>query len=224
MTEPAPSIPHTIALFGATGRTGSHVLTQALEAGYSVRALARRPEAIDAALVADANARLVVIGGDVLDAAAVRETVRGTDCVVSVFGQVKGSSPTLQTDGTQHIVDAMADEGIRRIISLSGGGLPAEQHDQPKAPDKIIRFLLGVMAPHVLADAKGHLEVLKRSGLDYTVVRGPRLTDAPATDSYRVGWVGVNASTQIARADLARFILTQLDDTTFVRELPFVSK
>jgi len=160
----------------------------------------------------------------VLDAAVVRETVRGADAVVSVFGQVKGSLHTLQTDGTQHIVDAMADEGIRRIISLSGGGLPAEQHDQPKVPDKIIRFLLGVMAPQVLADAKGHLDVLKRSGLDFTVVRGPRLTDAPATGNYRVSWVGVNASTQIARADLARFILTQLDDTTFVHELPFVSK
>lgn len=170
------------------------------------------------------NARLVVIGGDVLDAAAVRETVRGADAVVSVFGQVKGSPHTLQTAGTQAIVDAMADEGIRRIISLSGGGLPAEQHDQPKAPDKIIRFLLQRLAPHVLADAKGHLEVLKRSGLDYTVVRGPRLTDAPATGSYRVGWVGVNASTQIARADLARFILTQLNDSRFVHELPFVSK
>lgn len=100
------------------------------------------------------------------------ETVRGTDVVVSVFGQVKGSPATLQTDGTQNIVDAMAAAGIRRIITLSGGGLPAPQHDQPKAPDKIIKWLL----------------------------------------------------TQIARADLATFILTQLDDTTFVHELPFVSR
>ena len=76
----------------------------------------------------------------------------------------------------------------------------------------------------MLDDAIGHLAVLRASGLDWTVVRGPRLTDAPATGSYRVGWVGVNASTQIARADLARFILTQLDDDTFVHELPFVSK
>jgi len=215
--------PHTIALFGATGKTGRHVLAQALAAGHSVQALARNPQALSAES-ANAGEQLVVIGGDVLDAAAVRETVRGADAVISVFGQIKGSPHTLQTDGTQHIVDAMADEGIRRIISLSGGGLPAEQHDHPKVPDMIIRFLLQRLAPQVLADAKGHLEVLRHSGLDFTVVRGPRLTDAPATGSYRVGWVGVNASTQIARADLARFILTQLDDTTFVHELPFVSK
>lgn len=216
MTTPAP---HTIALFGGTGKTGRHVLAQALEAGHTVRALARRPESLDVG-----HERLTVIAGDVLDAAAVRETVRGADVVVSVFGHVKGSPPTLQTDGTQNIVDAMAEQGIRRIISLSGGGLPAEQHDRPKTPDRIIKWLLKRLSPQVLADAEGHLAVLRASGLDLTVARGPRLTDAPATGAYRVGWVGVNASTQIARADLATFILTQLDDRTFIGELPFVSR
>jgi len=216
MTTPSP---HTIALFGATGKTGRHVLAQALEAGHRVRALARQPESI-----ATTHQHLTVVAGDVLDAAAVGETVRGADVVVSVFGQVKGSPHTLQTQGTQHIVDAMREEGIRRVISLSGGGLPAEQHDRPKTPDRIIRWLLKRLSPQVLADAEGHLAVLRVSGLDWTVARGPRLTDAPATGSYRVGWVGVNASTQIARADLAAFILTQLDDTSFVHELPFVSR
>ncbi len=216
MTTPAL---RTIALFGATGKTGRHVLAQALEAGHTVRALARRPESIDTT-----HDRLTVIAGDVLDAAAVRETVRGADVVVSVFGQVKGSPPTLQTDGTQNIVDAMGAQGIRRIISLSGGGLPAEGHDQPKTPDKIIKWLLQRISPQVLADAEGHLAVLRASGLDFTVVRGPRLTDAEPTGQYRVGWVGVNASTQIARGDLARFILTQVDDPQFIGELPFVSR
>ena len=216
MTTPAP---RTIALFGATGKTGRHVLAQALEAGHSVRALARRPESIETS-----HERLTVLAGAVLDAAAVRETVRGANVVVSAFGQVKGSPPTLQTDGTQNIVDAMGAEGIRRIISLSGGGLAAPGHDQPKAPDTIIKWLLKRISPQVLADAESHLAVLRASGLDWTVARGPRLTDNPATGSYRVGWVGVNASTQIARADLATFILTQLDDTTFVHQLPFVSR
>lgn len=218
MTTPAAT-PRTIALFGATGKTGRHVLSQALEAGHTVRALARRPESIETT-----HERLTVIAGDVLDATAVRETVRGAGVVVSVFGQVKGSPHTLQTQGTQNIVDAMHAEGIRRIISLSGGGLPAEQHDQPKTADRIIKWLLKRLSPQVLADAESHLAVLRASGLDWTVARGPRLTDAPATGTYRVGWVGVNASTQIARADLATFILTQLDDTTFVHELPFVSR
>lgn len=208
----------TIAIFGATGRTGRHVLEQATAAGHAVRVLARRAGALELH-----PEQATVVTGNVLDPAAVAETIRGADVVVSVFGHVKGSPPTLQADGTQIIVNAMAHEGISRIISLSGGGLPAPQ-DEPKVADRLIRFLLRRLSPHVLDDAIAHLEVLRASGLDWTVVRGPRLTDNAPLGTYRVGWVGVNASTQIARGDLARFILTQVADRGFVHQLPFVSR
>jgi len=208
----------TIAIFGATGRTGRHVLEQVLAAGYSARVLARRPDAIT-----NNDGRVTVIAGDVLDRAAVDETVRGADAVVSVFGHVAGSPPTVQTDGTRNIVEAMKSQAITRIISLSGGGLPAPQ-DEPKVADHVMRFLLKRLSPQVLSDAHGHLEVLQASGLDWTVARGPRLTDAVATGAYRVGWAGVNASTQIARADLASFIVAQIQDREFVHKLPFVSR
>ena len=207
----------TIALFGATGRTGRHVLDQALTAGYQVRALARRPE------VLEPRAGLTVIGGDVTDPVAVGSVIEGSDAVVSVFGQVKGSPPTVQTDGTRVIVEAMRLEGVVRIISLSGGGLRYPEKDRPKPADYIIRLLLTLIAPAVLSDATAHLQVLRDSGLDWTVVRGPRLTDGPRTGSYRVGWVGVDASTSISRADLAASILAQLDDLTYRHHLPFVS-
>lgn len=138
------------------------------------------------------------------------------------LGQVKGSPATLQTDGTRLIVEAMKAHGVTRLVTLSGGGLRAPQ-DKPGAADKVIRFLLKTLSGHVLADAERHLEVLRGSGLDWTVVRGPRLTEKPGQGAYRVGWVGVNTSTQISRDDLADFILTQVDDPTFVGELPFVS-
>lgn len=207
----------TIALFGATGRTGRHVLDQALIAGHQVRALARRPE------VLEPRAGLTVIGGDVTDPVAVGSVIEGADAVVSVFGHVKGSPPTVQTDGTRVIVEAMRLEGIVRIISLSGGGLRYPEKDRPKPADHIIRLLLTLIAPAVLSDATAHLQVLRDSGLDWTVVRGPRLTDGPRTGSYRVGWVGVDASTSISRADLAASILAQLDDLTYRHQLPFVS-
>ena len=164
----------TIALFGATGRTGRLVLAQALDSGYTVRALARRPEA-----VTQASDRLTIVPGDVLDRVAVEQTVRGSDVVISVFGHVKGSPPTVQADGTKNIVEAMQREQITLIISLSGGGLPAEEHDRPGVADRVIRFLLKTLLPQVLDDARQHLEVLKSSGLDWTVARGPRLTTPP---------------------------------------------
>ncbi len=207
----------TIALFGATGKTGHRVLRRLLNAGYTVRALARTPTKLGAHVE-----RLTVIEGDVLDRAAVGETIKGADAVISVFGQVKGSPRTLQTDGTRIIVEQMRTHGVRRIITLSGGGL-RDPRDRPKAADLIITTLLKLFAGHVLADAQGHLAVLKDSGLDWTVVRGPRLTEDPGAGTYRTGWVGVNTGTRISRDDLADFIVAQLDDTEYVRALPFVS-
>lgn len=212
----------TIALFGATGKTGRRVLDRAIDAGYDVRALVRDPAKLDPAVVDRAGERLTVIRGDVTDPASVARTIAGADAVLSLFGQVKGSPKTLQTDGTRVIVEAMQQAGVRRIVTLSGGGLSAPD-DRPKAPDRIMRFLPKTMAGHVLADAEGHLEVLQGSGLDWTVVRGPRLTEDPGTGSYRHGWVGVGTGMQISRDDLADFILTQVDDREFVGAMPFVS-
>lgn len=205
----------TIALFGATGRTGRRVLQRLFDAGYEVRALVRDPQKMQ-------SSRATLVAGDVLDFSAVMDTVAGADVVLSLFGQVKGSPDTLQTDGTSLIVAAMKQHGLRRIVTLSGGGLRADD-DEPKAADKAIRHLLRLLSGRVLADAEGHLDVLLESGLDWTVVRGPRLTEKPGTGHYRVGWVGVNSSTQISRDDLADFIVTQVDDPTYFHKMPFVS-
>lgn len=213
----APVSPLTIALFGASGKTGQQVLAQALRAGHRVRALVRTP-----AKITLTSPQLEIIQGDVLNPVDVARTVQGSNVVVSVFGQVKGSPKQLQTDGTRHIVAAMGAHGVRKIISLSGGGLPYEK-DAPKFADKLIRGIMKLVVPHVLAGAGGHAEVLRVSGLDWEIVRGPRLTDQPPTGKYRVGWVGVNASTSLGRADLAEFIIKQLSSNEFVGQMSFVS-
>ncbi len=113
--------------------------------------------------------------------------------------------------------------GLEKIISLSGGGLPSPQKDKPKFADKLIRLIMIFFVPKILNDAIEHHKVLAESGLKWVIVRGPRLTNNAGTGSYRVGWVGVNASTQIARADLADFIFKQIEDDTFLYQMPFVS-
>ncbi|MGK7394918.1 MAG: NAD(P)-dependent oxidoreductase [Candidatus Cyclobacteriaceae bacterium M3_2C_046] len=207
-----------IALFGATGLTGKQFLKLAVAKGYQVKALVRNPAKLE-----EASDLLTVIKGDVLDQENVNQTVKDTDLVVSLFGHVKDSPKWLQTDGTKNIVKAMHTFGLQRIISLSGGGLPFPEKDQPKIPDHLIRLIMKVAVPKILNDAKAHAEVLKRSGLKWTIVRGPRLTNEPAKGTYRVGWVGVNASTQISRPDLANFILKLVQDEQFDYQMPFVS-
>jgi putative NADH-flavin reductase len=161
--------------------------------------------------------------GDVLDLENVKRTVQGCDLVVSLFGHVKGSPEWLQTHGTENIIKAMEQNGISRIISLSGGGLPFPEKDKPKFPDKMIRFIMKVAVPKVLNDAIRHAEVLKNSGLTWVIVRGPRLTDGPKKGNYRIGWVGVDSGTSISRADLADFILKVVENEEYDYQMPFVS-
>lgn len=209
----------TIALFGGTGKTGKRFLKKALEMGYEVNALARSPEKISDLT----SENLRVVKGDVLVPDDVQRTIAGADLVVSLFGHVKGSPDRLQTKGTKLIVTSMKNHGVDRILSLSGGGLPFPEKDEPKFPDKMIRFIMKIAVPKILNDAKEHARILKNSGLKWVIVRGPRLTEQPGTGNYRVGWVGVNASTQISRDDLADFLVTLVEDESYDYQMPFVS-
>lgn len=207
-----------IALFGASGKTGHHFLQVALNKGYKVKALVRNPTSFTVR-----HPNLEVIKGDVLNEEDVSETIKSCHVIVSLFGHVKDSPEWLQTNGTKNIIAAMNNQQVNKIISLSGGGLPYPEKDKPKFADKAIRFIMKIAVPKILNDAIAHHKVLATSGLNWIIVRGPRLTDEPRQGSYRVGWVGVNASTKISRADLADFIITQVEDNTFVRQMPFVS-
>jgi len=206
-----------LAVFGASGRTGRPLVEQALAQGHEVRALVRDPAKLPLQ-----HERLVLVVGGATNADDVARTVEGADAVLSVLGQTKGSPKDLQTVATRHMVAAMKAHGVTRIISLTGAGVRDPQ-DKPKLVDRVFGLLLAVAARDVLRDANAHAEVLRGSGLDYTLVRGPRLTEGPRTGVYRVGYVGKDSGTQASRADVADFMLRQLEDDSWVGKAPVVS-
>ena len=206
-----------IAVFGATGRTGRHVVEQALARGDEIKALVRDPLKLG---ISDEN--LEVVQGDVLDSTKVAETVAGTDAVLIALGQTKTSPKDVQTRGTRNIVAAMKEHGVWRLVSLTGAGV-RDPRDEPKLADKAITFLLKRLQPDVLKDAEGHAEVIRKSGLEWVLVRGPRLTDGPRTGEYRVGHVGKNSGTRASRADVAEFMLRQLEGDEYLGRMPMIS-
>jgi hypothetical protein len=106
---------------------------------------------------------------------------------------------------------------------LSGGGLPFPEKDKPKFADYLIRTIMKIVVPTILNDAIAHADALKSSNKKRVIVRAPRLTNDEKIGNYRVGWVGVNASAKISRADLADFILNQVEDESYNFQMPFVS-
>jgi len=206
-----------LAIFGATGRTGRPLVERALAEGHDVVALACTPAKLPLA-----DARLTVVQGDATDPAAVENVVRGADAVISVIGQAKGSPHDLQTAATRTIVNAMRAHGVKRLVSLTGAGVDAPQ-DRPTLMNHAIKLALKTLSGHVLRDAVGHVAIIQGSGLEWIIVRAPMLTEGARVGSYRVGWVGVNTGARIARADLADFLLKEVTDTTYLRQLPMVS-
>lgn len=207
-----------ISLFGATGQTGQKFLELAVNKGYEVKVLVR-----DKTKLKVQNPLITIVEGDVLNLEDVSNAIEGTEIVVSLFGHVKNSPDWLQTNGTKNIVSAMQKLDVDRIISLSGGGLPFPEKDEPKFIDHMIRTIMKIAVSKVLNDAIAHADVLRSSGKKWVIVRAPRLTNDARFGKYRVGWVGVNASTKISRYDLADFILTQVEDENFNFQMPFVS-
>ncbi len=206
-----------LAIFGASGRTGRPLVEQALAAGHDVVALARTPSSFPIK-----HERLHVVEGNVEDAAKVDEAVAGADAVLSVLGHSKTSNKDVLTVGTRNIINAMQKHGVKRLINLTGAGVRDPQ-DQPKLVDKVFGFALARLQPDLLRDSENQTKLIRGSDLDWTIVRGPRLTEGPRTGKYRVGYVGKDSGTQASRADIADFMLTQVTDNTYLRKLPVVS-
>ncbi|MBO0931996.1 NAD(P)-dependent oxidoreductase [Fibrella aquatilis] len=212
----------TIAVFGATGRTGIPLVKQALDQGYTVKALVRNPSKMP---ITHKNLQLIV--GDALDVSNVQQTVHDTDGVVSCLGQNKTSDPDLQTKVTRLIVEAMKQVGIRRLVSLTGGVVGDPANDKPGFIDNLIVFIMKQMAgkgaKNELMDGISHAEVVRNSGLEWTIVRAPLLTEAPAKGSYQVGHVGTVKGIKITRADLADFMLKEFAKKKYVGKMPYVT-
>jgi putative NADH-flavin reductase len=206
-----------VTLFGATGRTGKYVLDQALEAGHEITAVVRSPEKLAAT-----RPGLTVIQGDARDLQTVSDAITGAGAVISTLGPARGGPMDVMTRGAENIVAAMRTHGVSRLIITTGAGVPAPE-DQPNFMSKFMGFLVRTLSREVYEDALRGAEIVKNSGLDWTIVRGPMLIDRPVDGDYRAGYVGAGMNRTLSRGNFADFILKQLDDDTFRHKIPAVS-
>ena len=206
-----------LAVFGATGRTGRHVVEQALERGYEVMAFARSPQKLDAY-----RERVAIVEGDVQDADAVQEAIAGADAVISVLGPTENVPDYQVTRGTRHILDGMKQHGVERLIVSAGAGVSVPK-DEPGLFNKLINVLLKLFSRHVYEDMKRVVATVRDSDVDWTIVRVPMLTDDAPQGDVKVGYVGKGMGPRLARADMASFILDQVEDDAYLHEAPAIS-
>jgi putative NADH-flavin reductase len=195
-------------VIGATRHTGKELMQQALAAGHTVTALARDPSRIDLQ-----HERLHVVRGDVLDPATLTVAIAGCDAVLSSLGATSAyrAPTTLYSGGMSNIIQSMRTTGVTRLIAVTAAPLSQDKDDT--LLNRMMNKMMWAFIKELYSDMARMEEVIRTSGLDWTIVRPPKLTDKPPTGHYRTAINrGVRGGYTIARADLAGAILALLDD------------
>lgn len=206
-----------ILILGASGGTGRELVRQGLAAGHVVTAFVRNP-----ARLAMTHVALRVSQGDVADPGSVVRALEDQDAVLSALGTGKSlGHDEVLIAGFRHIIDAMqAPPRPRRLIYQSFIGVSESR----AAAGWVVRYVARHPLKHQIADHEARERMIADSGLDWTIVRPPTLTNGPRTGRYRSGEEVVARSLlpKLSRADVAAFMLEQLMDTRYVRHKPRV--
>jgi putative NADH-flavin reductase len=206
-----------ILILGATGPTGRLITSQALERGHIVTAIVRSPEK-----AAEFKGARIILG-DARDENTLREAVTGQDAVVSALGTP--ASPfrevTLLSKATRALVKVMKAEQVSRLVAITGIGAGDSRGHGGLIFDNVIFPLL---LRHVYADKNRQEAIIRESGLDWTLVRPSILNNKPDRKPVRVleDLSNVHGGT-ISRADVASFVLDQVQEGSWVHRSPLIT-
>jgi len=207
-----------LAIFGATGGTGRELVEQALAAGSQVVAFVRNPSKLNIR-----HERLTIVQGELTDQTAIERAVSGADAVVSLLGPRGDSRGKPITRGTQNILEAMKKQGVRRLI-ISSTPSASDPNDLPDLKFKVLVTLVKLTMRAACEEIVGVAETVRRSDRDWTILRMSMLNDNPRSGKVRVGYLGKGeVGTRISRADVADFMLKQVQDTKYLRQAPAIS-
>jgi putative NADH-flavin reductase len=205
-----------LLVFGASGGTGKEIVARALGGGMQVTAFVRDPGRLDAR-----HAQLRIVQGNVTDREIVAGAVAGQQAVISALGvgtPLKHDAGVIE--GVRNIIDAMKNQGVRRLVYLSFIGVSESRH----AAGWVVRHVARIPLRQEIADHEIKEDLVKASGLDWTLIRPCKLTNGAFTGKYRSG-DDISARSlfpTLARADLAEFVLRQVSDPVNIGRAPRV--
>ena len=205
-----------LLVLGATGGVGQAIVRQAIEGRHNVTAFVRSPDALK-----PFDDRITIIRGNPLNSAELRRVIEGHDAILSGLGP---RVPLKKEDADLHhrfglaLSEAMLQDGVRRAVIISTAFL---FKDSIIPPTNLVGRLF---FPDVVTDAAEMESIIQKSGLDWTLVRPPRLTNGARRGRYRVreGHLPGFGFT-ISRADVASFMLKTAENHAFIRKVVGIS-
>lgn len=200
-----------LVIFGASGGTGRLLVSQALARGHEVTAVARNLSALTP------RDGLSLHMADVRDPASLEEVATGHDAAISAIGSTTRTPQGTYSASARSIVDALESQGVDRFVCVSSGGVHAKDPGLPLW----YRLSIPLFLKDLYRDMAEMERIVRTSALDWTIVRSSYLVDTPERGRFRVendrnprrGW-------RISRADLATFLLDQLDTDRWRHAIP----
>lgn len=200
----------SIALFGATGMVGSELMKRLIEEGHSVKVLVRDPSKLSFI-----HSNVTIVKGDILDLTEVEQCIIGTEIVYVCIG-TRGNKPTqVYSMGTENIITAMKQQGIKRIICLSSAGIFGKDGG----------FFGRVIVPLTLwrpfRDKRKQAEILAHSELDWTLVRPTEIKLKKKKGTLTISYDKM-MNTSISLSSLVDFLISEQDRHTNVGKMPII--
>lgn len=206
-----------VGVIGATRGIGREVVRQGLDRGHQMAVLARDPGRME-----QAHTELAVLPGDIRSSSAVETLLGRVDAVCTTIGR----SPSLRevrvfSEGMRTVLDAMQRCAVRRLIAVTGIGAGDSRGHGGFLYDRIV---LPLVLRAIYEDKDREERLIRESGVDWTIVRPGFLTNGPRTGKYRavVDLEGVRSG-RISRADVAHFILEELENGRYLGQAPLLT-
>ena len=207
-----------LLIIGGTGKTGRELIQQGLEQGHDITALVRKPERLKYD-----HPKLRVIKGNVLIPDTLETAVRSQDAVLSALGHKRFIIKTsILSEGTRNIIHAMDKYGVSRLICITSLGINDSRF---KLGLYYTLFTIPVILLFYFLDKSKQEKLIMKSKLDWTIVRPGQLTNGKKRLKYKHGPnLGSYILTKmISRADVAHFMLSQLEDKTYIHKTPGIT-
>jgi nucleoside-diphosphate-sugar epimerase len=168
----------TIAVFGASGLTGSECVFQALKEGDNVIGLARTPSNLkipegsggDNAGKPLDEPNLTMIAGDVTNKEDVAKVFAGQDVdgvIIALGGKTADVGETMLTDGTNTVIAAMKEKGVKRLAVVTSIGAGDSEGQAPL----LFKALMMTVMKKIFLDKNNQEDATVKSGLEYCIVR-----------------------------------------------------
>lgn len=208
-----PSTQH-ILVIGGNGGIGRQCIEQGLSAGYRVTAILRTPSKLTRS-----HATLDIVQGDVIDPASILPYLNQKDAIISAVGiGGKGNDwpDNLYSQSATTVLSQMRKTSTRRVFFISSAAI--EVNPTNSLINRFIGRVINRLFKRIFNDIRQMEAVIKTSDLDWTIIRPSRLTTEPSTGKYRYALNDfLPNSTQIARGDVAHFIINHINDPATFR-------